>query len=375
MWYLIIGALAGVFAGGLIYISFRAAKLEPVRHITCGRKGLARLLSLAAFLAIAALLCAVWNLMNALVCIVHLVLFWLICDLASFIINKARRRRPGHYRAGYFALILCALYLAGGWFALHHVWTTPYALNTEKPVGSLRIVQITDAHMGTTLDADDLRAYVAQINALSPDVVAVTGDFVDDDTSRTDMLGGCAALGELQARYGVFFAYGNHDKGYSSEAAKGWNNAEFHDALLSNGVVPLEDAAQLIDDRFYIVGRQDRSEGQRGRSRESAERLLSGLDHQKYIIVRDHQPHDFDAEAEAGADLVLCGHTHGGQFIPINHVGEWIGENCLRYGHERRIGTDFIVSSGISNWAFQFKTGCHSEYTVIDIRGTDAFQP
>ena len=73
------------------------------------------------------------------------------------------------------------------------------------------------------------------------------------------------------------------------------------------------------------------------------------------------------AEASAGADLVLCGHTHGGQFIPINHVGEWIGENCLRYGHEKRGDTDFIVSSGISIWTFRFKTGCKSEIVVIDL--------
>ncbi len=65
---------------------------------------------------------------------------------------------------------------------------------------------------------------------------------------------------------------------------------------------------------------------------------------------------------------MLCGHTHGGQLIPINHVGEWTGENCLRYGHERRLGTDFIVSSGISCWTIRFKTGCFSEYVVIDLK-------
>ena len=111
----------------------------------------------------------------------------------------------------------------------------------------------------------------------------------------------------------------------------------------------------------------DNTTEERGGSRLSAQELLSGLDHDKYILLLDHQPYDFDNEAEAGADLVLCGHTHGGQFIPINRVGMWIGENCLNYGHERRLSTDFIVSSGISNWTFRFKTGCRSEYVVIDI--------
>ena len=79
----------------------------------------------------------------------------------------------------------------------------------------------------------------------------------------------------------------------------------------------------------------------------------------------------FDAEAAAGADLVLCGHTHAGQFIPIDHVGEWIGENDLRYGHEKRQDTDFIVTSGISNWTFKFKTAACSEFVVIDLMALD----
>ena len=87
----------------------------------------------------------------------------------------------------------------------------------------------------------------------------------------------------------------------------------------------------------------------------------------RYTIVLDHQPADFDAEAQAGAGLVLCGHTHGGQMIPINYLGQWLGVNDLRYGHERRQNTDFIVSSGISDWELLFKTGCHSEYVLIDL--------
>ena len=72
---------------------------------------------------------------------------------------------------------------------------------------------------------------------------------------------------------------------------------------------------------------------------------------------------------EAGVDLVLSGHTHGGQLLPVNYVGEWTGVNAKTYGLERRGKTDFVVTSGISDWAIQFKTGCKSEYVVIDITG------
>ena len=91
------------------------------------------------------------------------------------------------------------------------------------------------------------------------------------------------------------------------------------------------------------------------------------LDPTKYIIILDHQPNDYAAEAATGADLVLSGHTHGGQMLEINLVGALIGSNDRTYGMETRDRTTFIVTSGISDWAIKFKTGCRSEYVIIDV--------
>ena len=86
------------------------------------------------------------------------------------------------------------------------------------------------------------------------------------------------------------------------------------------------------------------------------------------MIVIDHQPTDYANQALAEVDLVLSGHTHGGQLFPFNQVGKWIGANDRIYGHEKRNKTDFIVTSGISDWAIKFKTGTKSEYVVINIK-------
>lgn len=101
------------------------------------------------------------------------------------------------------------------------------------------------------------------------------------------------------------------------------------------------------------------------------EELVSGLDKNKFIIVMDHQPNDYEKEAKAGVDLVLSGHTHGGQLFPLNKVGEWIGANDKTYGIERRGRTNFVVTSGLSDWAVRFKTGTKSELVVIDIMRSD----
>ena len=124
----------------------------------------------------------------------------------------------------------------------------------------------------------------------------------------------------------------------------------------------------LIDNRFYIIGRKDFSEILRGNPRQSMNELLQNLNKEKFSIILDHQPNDYNNQTDAEADLVLSGHTHGGQLFPLNKVGEWIGANDKTYGYEKRKQTNFIVTSGLSDWAIKFKTGTKSEFVVIDIK-------
>ena len=97
--------------------------------------------------------------------------------------------------------------------------------------------------------------------------------------------------------------------------------------------------------------------------------LIGAYVDENCVIVLDHQPNDQQAQAEAKADLVLSGHTHAGQFFPINGMGEWFGLNDMTYGLKKQERTNFIVSSGIADWALKFRTGCRSEYFVVDICG------
>ena len=97
---------------------------------------------------------------------------------------------------------------------------------------------------------------------------------------------------------------------------------------------------------------------------------MKGIDPSRYVIMLDHQPNDYTAEAEAGPDLVISGHTHGGHIFPAGLVGQLTGANDRLYGTERRGNTDFLVTSGISGWGIPFKTFAVSEYVVVDIYPT-----
>lgn len=369
MWALIFSGLILASIIGIIYLGSRFAKFSVVQKAAKGKKIIGFIIGAAGVVLILFVTGKAFGTINAEIIILHLMVIWLICDGVSLVIEKKRKEKFAKYYAGVFAVVATVVYLACGWYLDHHVWRTEYIAETDKQVGGLRIVQFADSHIGSTFDGDGFLEHVRSMQAENPDIVVVTGDFVDDDTTKENMIAACEALGTLDTTYGVYYAFGNHDKGYYGPEYRGYSGSDLIEELEKNNVKVLQDETVLIGDKFYLIGRQDRSEDQRGALRASMEELTAGLDPEKYSIVLDHQPYEYDEQAASGVDLVLSGHTHGGQFFPINHVGEWMGVDAKTYGLEKRGNTTFVVTSGISDWALQFKTGCRSEYVVVDVKG------
>ena len=247
-----------------------------------------------------------------------------------------------------------------GDYAAHHVVETHYDVEATKDLGvdSFRIVQVTDSHIGATMNGDTFYNYMLDINKTNPDIVVVTGDFIDDDTSMKDLIRASEGLGALKTKYGVYFVYGNHDKGYFHN-----RNKELREELTKNNVIILEDEGLDIVGNIYLLGRQDKQT----RTRDTAQKLMEKVDKDKYVIVLDHEPNDYDNEKDAKMDLVISGHTHGGQVFPLMIIDKMISANNQIYGIEKRDDTTFIVSSGIGDWAVKFKTFTKAEYVIIDI--------
>ena len=366
MYLFVFGAFILVAAAAAVYIFRHFQRFYVVRKIAGDRRWLSRLIALAPILV---MLCFCWiDAVNTILVIVHLLLFWLVCQFIGSLIRRKTGRKDGLYLEGAAAILITAVYFIAGWYYGHHVYETDYRLTTQKDIGmeSLRVVQISDSHVGTTFDGDGFAKHLERIQAVRPDIVVVTGDFVDDDTTREDMIKSCEALGKLETAYGVYYVFGNHDKGYFN--SRDFDADEMMAELEKNHVTVLQDETVMIGDHIFLVGRKDRSEEQRSPDgRLSVEELTKDLDPSKYIIVLDHQPREFAEEQEAGVDLVLCGHTHGGQMIPVGILGELTGANEKTYGLETRGTTNYIVNSGISDWAIVFKTGAIAEFGVIDI--------
>ncbi len=367
-------AVGGAAAVCMYYVVKRTHRFYPVRQFAKKHRWLSWAVSLTPVLVCAAF--ASIRIVAMYVVMFHLTLFWIVCDIVSILVMKFRKRlrmkarRRGdytprrrirrRYTAGYVAIVMTVVYLSYGWYMAHHIVTTRYKIDTDKPVRSgIHAVMIADCHIGITMDGEQFAEEMRKISAMQPDIVLLPGDFVDDDTSLKDMRRACKALGEINSKYGVYVSHGNHDPGFFGY--RSFTLDDLDAELKADGVHVLADETKLIDGRFYVIGREDKSD----RERLTMDELSEGLDSNIYKIVLDHQPNDFAAENRAGADLVVSGHTHGGHIFPSGQVGRLLGFNDCIYGMERRGSTVYIVTSGISGWAIPFKTGCCSE--VVDI--------
>ena len=372
MWLYIIGGMALATLAFLIFLITRVMKFAFLRRIT-GPHRVLRFLAAALITALfTASLYFFLDVINTSIVLVHVGVIWIICDLAGYLIRRKQRpekKQRSIYMAGVCAVVISLLYMSFAWYCAHHVWHKTYDLSTDKEVGTLRVIGFADSHTGTTFHGEGFRKQVEAMQAYHPDVVVVAGDYVDDDTMLEDMTACCEALGTLETTYGVYYVFGNHDEGYYNNVRRGYSGADLVRTLKANNVTVLEDETVLLDNRFYLIGRKDRSAEQIGYGRMSMEELVRDLDPDKYMIVLDHQPNDYQAQEASGVDLVFSGHTHGGQFFPINYLGEWTGLNDKTYGLYHSGNTDFIVTSGISDWAIKFKTGCVSEFVIMDIEG------
>lgn len=375
MWMMILFAVAISAIVGTGYLVAAVGRFGFIRTL-CGKSRVKKILIPLGLIGIVFAICYyTMNMANAIVILLYTIAFFLLSGILMKIIQWIRRKKmdpqneeaggekSGIYWQGWLAILSTVLFFTIGYYQCNNIWQTDYKLSTDKSIGTLRAAMLSDSHIGATFDGNEFARELRVIEAQHPDILLIPGDFVDDWSKKEDLITTCRALGELDIKYGVWIAYGNHDEGFFND--RDFSAQEMEEIFKENGIHLLIDEVQLIDDRFYVAGRRDRSLGPRMDMNE----LLAGVDTARYIIVLDHQPNDYEAEAASDADLVLSGHTHGGQLIPINITGKLFGLHDRVYGYERRNGTDFIVTSGISNWALQFKTGTRSEYVIIDIEG------
>ncbi|MBP5773507.1 MAG: metallophosphoesterase [Eubacterium sp.] len=345
-----------------VYLLFRFKRFNFVKKLARGSKRAE--FAIAGIPVLVLFVLAFFEMIPILIITMYLVIIWLICDLVGVIIRKFTKKSYKIYIAGTVAVLITVIFFGYGYYNAHNIQKTEVTVNTDKKIGDegLKIAMITDSHVGTMFDGKEFQKISKDIMKNNPDMVVVVGDYVDDDTTKQEMLDATKALGEMKTKYGVYMVMGNHDGAYFHY--RNFSTKDLKEELAKNNVTLLEDSIKNINKEVALIGRKDKS----SKNRMPIQDLMMPVSKDSYSIVLNHQPNDFDAEAKAKADLVLCGHTHGGQLIPLGWMTDIFHTNDSRYGEVKRGDTTFFTSSGIAGWGLPFKTGCISEYVIVNVK-------
>lgn len=229
-------------------------------------------------------------------------------------------------------------------------------LDVSKPAAarSLRVVAVSDVHLGYGVTRERLERFVGMINTERPDVVLIAGDLIDMAVAPLFEEKMYEPLRDIRAPQGIYMVPGNHE--YISGIGE---SVRF---VGMTPIVLLRDSVATLPCGIQVVGRDDNY----NRGRKPLAELMHGVDGGKPVFVLDHQPNDSEIEAavSCGADFVLCGHTHKGQVWPMNHLVSALYKHA--YGYTKEGGTHVYVSSGLGLWGPPYRIGSDSEMAVID---------
>jgi len=222
----------------------------------------------------------------------------------------------------------------------------------------LRIVQISDLHVGSTIRRRYVQRVVDMTNALQPDLVALTGDIIDGPVGRLEK--DVSPLAQLQARLGRFLVLGNHEYYAGAGAWVRHFGGMGLQVLLNQHVILERGAARLV------VGGVTDPVAAHGRHPQAPQpELAAGKDvGADFRLLLAHNPKLAPAGAAAGFDLQLSGHTHAGQFFPWTLAVRWVHAPHV-VGLSREQQMQVYVSPGTGSWGPPIRLGTRTELTLL----------
>ena len=279
------------------------------------------------------------------------------------------RGGPTHLPLGFYAgsyvsgLVVCGygILFRRRWFRV--VQREVRVSGLDPRFDGLRIAHLSDLHVGRLTPRAWGHAWSRAANRREPDLAVVTGDMVSSGTEFHEDV--ADVIGALRAKKGVFVSMGNHDYFGEGEPLITLLRARGVAVLRNEGVAIERDGATLwlaaIDDTWT--------------RRDDLERALEKRPAGTFTLLLAHDPEKFDAAASAGVELVLSGHTHGGQ-IAVPFLSRWVGLANLahryRVGFYKRGRSTLYVHPGLGTTGPPLRLGVAPEVTVLVLRAAAA---
>lgn len=316
--------------------------------------------------------------------IIYYVMFAVLVELGRLVLKKIRkfpedticlRKWAAAVGIGFAVLVICVS--SYGIIHAKKIYVNRYQINIDKEIQGrkqLKVALVADLHLGYSVGLDRIQDMVTKINECNPDLIIIAGDMFDnnyDAVQNPERI--IEELKKLDSTLGTYAVYGNHDIneklfcGFSTaDSSKAVRDQKEDSFMEQAGIVVLKDEGICIADQFYLIGRLDAQKSGDGKNhRKTIDELLNGVDRKKPVLVIDHQPREQEEMAEAGVDVQFSGHTHAGQFFPINIGCHIIWDNA--WGIEKEKAMYSVVTSGIGVYGPDMRIGTDSEVMEITI--------
>jgi predicted MPP superfamily phosphohydrolase len=223
---------------------------------------------------------------------------------------------------------------------------------------SLNLVLASDLHIGTLIPENRAARLVEMINSKNPDIVILAGDLLDEVLNPVIERDIASSLRNIKSKFGVYAVLGNH------EYIGGVDKAIPY--IKSLGINLLRDSVILINNSFYLIGRDDRESARfNGTKRKDLAELIKSTNQDLPRILIDHQPMKLEDAVNSNIDLQLSGHTHNAQLFPLNFILKYIYTIPVGYGKIQN--SQFYISSGYGTWGPPIRLGSRPEVAVLKI--------
>lgn len=303
---------------------------------------------------------------GALLILFFLLLLWDIYLVGNWLLAKAGFPIPKKLPSGLIKSGLCFLALALGIYGVWQAVKVPNVKEVEMRISDLpsdlegfSIVQLSDLHVGPLLKKDWLSSVVAKVNALNPDLIALTGDYIDGRVSEIEAE--ISPLADLHAKYGIFGVTGNHE--YY------WNATEWIEALKNLGIHFLNNehtVLQVNEAKLIVAGIPDLAASRFGLTPPDFIKAMQDAPEGLRVLLA-HQPKIFK-ETQTQTDIQLSGHTHGGIMFFIQPLIARFNEGFVA-GLYPQNNKNLYVSPGTGLWnGFSCRVGVPAEISRIILR-------
>ena len=293
--------------------------------------------------------------------------YWLIFSFYSFIIiilwlalvqvvQVLARKNIRHYGKHFVVSMLVIVFFACvyGTYNARNPRIIHETIVSNKISSPLKILLVSDLHLGKLLGREYCDDLVRRINAQNVDVVIIAGDIIDDQWSYVADTGSYKPLKNLHSKYGTYAVLGNHDyftKNTNLEIAA---LEQVHVEVLLNQAVHLG--------KIKLAGLDDYSHDKS----DTSLKLLSHGNAHEFAILVDHQPRRMKKAAALGYDLYLAGHTHEGQVFPNNMIVKAMYD--LSYGEGKFGHMIAYVTSGYGLWGVPMRLGTNPELVILELK-------